>query len=851
MSHLISRFRLVILCCAFSAMASPQVLAQMSQEELRTFEDNKAKAMQGDGQAAYVVSTAYLSGKAVPDDKAEALALCLSSAGHTNALTYLFQREDFKKLFGGMSGELIAKGIKRSFEINKAGQSLRSHERFSGHEGRPGPWHGNGLEALLQDIYMSIDAKGQIEVCRQAAASTPSPEALRSLASVLSSSEPGFSDRRAATKAESRKLNQAALEMARANPSKALLGDIYALAGAYSAGTDGFPVDKAEAGRWRELALKKVSEDASEGHIRELIYAYEAGYNGFPTDKAEANMWRIRLVELMRNQAEAGGPTEWSQLAGFLEESPSFVDQAGGSGIGGSTWSQRYLLLHGMKAEQGDMGSVDALISYYGSHGFRGGRKPWTDVEHDGREHLRWLTFAFDKFKRPNDAIALAKLYDGGLNYGMELYDKRRFSSRNDYVQVLASSYLAEVIKKAESGSCRDKLMLALIKDGPAGGGLSASWSSDYTDITAIQLIQKFEFSNIAVPLLGFDPQVNPFASVSGKVAEMSARDLYLDYLKAFDSQDFAKNGFLFRIEEAVQPNGDVWESHEAFRFTDFEVKKAVLARLVALDDKAAADYATSKGAPKDETLPLTWRLELVKLGDLQSLADLSERYHHGRGVAVDKVRAYAYAFLSGAQYPLGDLSSPFGQGWRPRADDKDLDIYFKLSVDQKKEAMNFAKDFIKEFQDRMTRIAQATYDGYRAEQSRIFKRRADAYLKAAQRGDANAQVSLGYAYQYGRGVASDAAEAIKWHRQAADQGNSDGQRALGYCYHDGVGVAKDEIEAFAYWTLAGAKDAEARGKLVDLEKRMTPAALSRGRQRSTELHREIEAKIAAKKPGK
>jgi TPR repeat protein len=111
--------------------------------------------------------------------------------------------------------------------------------------------------------------------------------------------------------------------------------------------------------------------------------------------------------------------------------------------------------------------------------------------------------------------------------------------------------------------------------------------------------------------------------------------------------------------------------------------------------------------------------------------------------------------------------------------------------------------------------------------------------------------VNLGYAFHFGQGVASDAAEAVKWFRQAADKGNSDGQRALGYCYQDGTGVAKDEIEAFAYWTLAAITDAEARGKLVDLKGKMTPAALSRGEQRSIELQKEIEAKMATNKKGK
>lgn len=844
---------------AFMAIAAPHLLAQVSPEELRTFEENKVKAMQGDGQAASIVSAAYLSGKAIPDDKAEALALCLSSAGHANSLPYLFQREDFKKLFGGISDDLIIKGIGRSFEIKKAGLSLRRLEGSFGHEDAPGPWHGYGVQGILEDIYNTIVAKGQIEGYRERVSREPSSTSLHMLSSAISESEPRFSEKRAASKAESRKLRLAALEMARANPSGASLEDIYTIARAYSSGTEGFPVDKVEAGRWRELAIKKVSEESAQYGLSNLIYTYEHGNYGFPVDKAEANKWRIRWVELMRKKAEEGGLSEWRQLAEFLEESPSFVDQAGGPGIGGSAWSERYLLFQGLKAERGDIFAVDALISYYASHGFRWGRKSWTGVEQDGREHLRWRTFAFDNFKRPSDAIALAKIYDDGLNYGMELYDNRRFSSRNDYVQELAQSYLAEVIKKAESGSCRDKFILAIIKDGPAGGGLSASWSSDYADITAIQLVQKFEFRNPAFHPFGNDAQGNPFggsaerdfARMSEKFTEMSARDLYLDYLKALDSQDFAKNGFLFKIDEVVQPNGDVWESHAPPRFDDFEIKKAVLSRLVAMDDKAAADYAMTKGVPKDETLALKWRLELIKLGDLASLLDLAKRYEQGSGVPVDKVRSYAYAFLSGARYPQEAVTSPFGEGWQARSDDKELEAYFKLSAEQKKEAMAIAKDFIKDFHDRMTRIAQGAHDGFKAEQSRVWKRRFEADLKAAQRGDAKAQMNLGYAFHFGQGVTSDAAEAVKWFRQAADQGNAAGQRALGYFYHDGMGMGKDEIEAFAYWTLAAITDTEARGKLADLKGKMTPAALSRGEQRAKELQKEIESKMATKKKGK
>ena len=53
-------------------------------------------------------------------------------------------------------------------------------------------------------------------------------------------------------------------------------------------------------------------------------------------------------------------------------------------------------------------------------------------------------------------------------------------------------------------------------------------------------------------------------------------------------------------------------------------------------------------------------------------------------------------------------------------------------------------------------------------------------YRKAANRGHANAQNSLGLMYQNGRGVPQDYSEAVKWFRKAADQGHADAQNSLG-----------------------------------------------------------------------
>ena len=54
-------------------------------------------------------------------------------------------------------------------------------------------------------------------------------------------------------------------------------------------------------------------------------------------------------------------------------------------------------------------------------------------------------------------------------------------------------------------------------------------------------------------------------------------------------------------------------------------------------------------------------------------------------------------------------------------------------------------------------------------------------FRKAAEQGNADAQLCLGICYAEGDGVAKDMSEAVKWCRKAAEQGHEDAKRALSY----------------------------------------------------------------------
>jgi TPR repeat protein len=69
--------------------------------------------------------------------------------------------------------------------------------------------------------------------------------------------------------------------------------------------------------------------------------------------------------------------------------------------------------------------------------------------------------------------------------------------------------------------------------------------------------------------------------------------------------------------------------------------------------------------------------------------------------------------------------------------------------------------------------------------------------LKAqAEKGDPQAQLSLGSLYASGRGVPRDLTKAAKWHRKAAEQGLARAQLRVAYEYADGLGVKSDHVEA-------------------------------------------------------
>src|SRR6266436_368026 len=82
------------------------------------------------------------------------------------------------------------------------------------------------------------------------------------------------------------------------------------------------------------------------------------------------------------------------------------------------------------------------------------------------------------------------------------------------------------------------------------------------------------------------------------------------------------------------------------------------------------------------------------------------------------------------------------------------------------------------------------------AQQSEAERKLLADFRSKAEKGDADAQCHLGDCYYFGKGVAKDDVEAVKWWRKAAEQNLALAQANLCISYAAGEGVAKDNVEA-------------------------------------------------------
>lgn len=111
-----------------------------------------------------------------------------------------------------------------------------------------------------------------------------------------------------------------------------------------------------------------------------------------------------------------------------------------------------------------------------------------------------------------------------------------------------------------------------------------------------------------------------------------------------------------------------------------------------------------------------------------------------------------------------------------------------------------------------VVKLSIGAADAARKEVSIVRRSLLDAYLPAANEGEARAQNAVATYYFDGPAASRDVKTAAQWYRKAADGGLASAESAYGYLCKFGMGVPKD-VNAGAVWELKAAKQGDRFGE--------------------------------------
>lgn len=252
-------------------------------------------------------------------------------------------------------------------------------------------------------------------------------------------------------------------------------------------------------------------------------------------------------------------------------------------------------------------------------------------------------------------------------------------------------------------------------------------------------------------------------------------------------------------------------EGQKAYKKGDYatallEYKESADKGDVASQYSLAEMYEGGEGVKQSYTDAFVWYLKAANQGHAQSQTIVGNAYKVGAGVEknlTESVRWYLKAAKQGyvsAQYSLGNM---FHNGLGVNRDDKEAVHWYTKAANQN----HIGSQFL---------LAQWYQEGYGVKQD--DKQALDWYLKVSEHVNLpyrsiramnskvyilDAQYSLGWIYENGRGVQKNYKEAVDWYTKAAEQGYDVAQYNLALMYANGFGVPKDVKQAVVWYKKA------------------------------------------------
>ncbi len=237
-------------------------------------------------------------------------------------------------------------------------------------------------------------------------------------------------------------------------------------------------------------------------------------------------------------------------------------------------------------------------------------------------------------------------------------------------------------------------------------------------------------------------------------------------------------------------------------------LKPAAAAGEVWAENNLGNLYASGRGVKEDDAMAAEWYQKAAEKGDQTATGNLMRLYITGRArpqdpaqaSQLDSSRALLAANLAKADCVFSQLAAA------------------KNASEKCANAFALIKQGAEAGVPEMEEMLGAAYISGNLGVPQDSAQGIAWTIKAADKGDSDAEFRLGFYYDNGVGVDMDEASAEAWYVRSANDGNSTSADILGQKYEQGNGVSKDPVKSF-HWYL---KAAEAG--LPDAEKKVAEA---------------------------
>ena len=219
-----------------------------------------------------------------------------------------------------------------------------------------------------------------------------------------------------------------------------------------------------------------------------------------------------------------------------------------------------------------------------------------------------------------------------------------------------------------------------------------------------------------------------------------------------------------FRLSQAYEQGNGIPQSDE---MAAEWCRKAAMQGNAAAQNQLGLMYLTGEGMARDKQQAVDWYHKAARQGNASAMFNLGAAYYNGDGVNVDDALSYAW-------FTLAQIAGDAKAGEAVQRADAELKPW--------------------EINEAFKRIATLYDQGQYLPQNPAEAAR--WWLKAANRGDTDAQVEIGIRMALGQGIPPDPVQGRHWCEQVAKERDPRGENCMGYIYRHGSGVKSDPKEA-------------------------------------------------------